>query len=180
MANEIQLQLPEARCVVDLRLIIAGWIAGEGIEHAERCGGNERAPNHRVGTKIPAIQVGPGGNVRPDRLGKLEGCRTAKTVIDYVVRDFAFGDTTPRGHVGTFLRASFKALISSVVRAERVIELEPVKRLVIGGDVAEGTRRLLLVQLLIKRVKRVVEAARLASTSGSRVLQPIRAMQPRG
>ena len=57
---------------------------------------------------------------------------------------------------------SFDALVLRVIRAQRVVELQPRVRDVLGVDVAERAIAFLVVQLFVQREERIVEDARLA------------------
>src|SRR5690349_4801018 len=102
---------------------------------------------------------------------------TSQVVVYEVVDQLAFSDAPAGRNIRTFRRAPLEALVVRIVGSQSVVETEPAVGNVLGVHISEGTRRLAIVQLLVKSEERVVESTSLPGCRGVGVRDGIRTMQ---
>ena len=143
------------------------------------CVRDERAANDRERAIVARVQVLAERHRAAEVVAQVPGRGARQVVIELIVDERAFGDTSARRDVGALGRTSFDALVVRVVGAERVVELEPAVRDVLGVDVAERAVRLLIVELELSTKNGLSNVRVCPAVSSVAFGNDVRAMQSR-
>src|SRR5689334_20599616 len=144
---------------MNLVLVVRGRIARQSVENAEGLRSDQPAANVGEGAEVSRIEILTDRERAAELRTQMPRRRTREVMVDLVVDDASFGDTTTQCRAGAIDRTPLEARVVGDVRAQRVIELQPIGRHIRGIEIAERTIRLLVVDFLIQREEGIAEDA---------------------
>ena len=102
--------------------------------------------------------------------------RPREVVVDLVVDDFCRDDAALRADVRRSDGAPFEPLVARIVRAQRVVELEPCQRHVVGVHVPINAPDVGGVQLLVEHPEGVIISSREQGGGRTGALEAVRTL----